>query len=109
MAAYLHTRAGYGGEALARFFKVRRTTAYGRIRWYESLPEGLREGIVAFLATQVPTMAACRLKKEYASPCLEFLAKLTTDARRGLVCLAAHRLGASSYKPRTGKMSFGPH
>ena len=61
LAVYLHTRAGYGGAALARFFKVPRTTAYGWISWFESLPEGLREGILAFMATQVPVMAACQL------------------------------------------------
>ncbi len=56
MAVYLHTRAGYGGTALARFFKVPRTTAYGWISWFESLPEGLRDGILKFMATQVPIM-----------------------------------------------------
>ena len=61
LAVYLHTRAGYGGAALARFFKVPRTTAYGWISWFESLPEGLREGILAFMATQVPIMAACQV------------------------------------------------
>jgi hypothetical protein len=61
LAVYLHTRAGYGGAALARFFKVPRSTAYGWISWFESLPEGLREGILAFMATQVPVMAACQV------------------------------------------------
>jgi hypothetical protein len=61
LAVYLHMRAGYGGAALARFFKVPRTTAYGWISWFESLPEGLREGILAFMATQVPVMAACQV------------------------------------------------
>ena len=61
LAVYLHTRAGYGGAALARFFKVPRTTAYGWISWFQSLPEGLREGIMEFMATQVPVMAACQL------------------------------------------------
>ena len=61
LAVYLHTRAGYGGAALARFFKVPRSTAYGWISWFESLPEGLREGILAFMATQVPIMAACQV------------------------------------------------
>ena len=61
LAIYLHTRAGYGGAALARFFKVPRTTAYGWISWFESLPEGLREGILAFMDTQVPVMAACQV------------------------------------------------
>jgi hypothetical protein len=61
LAVYLHTRAGYGGAALARFFKVPRTTAYGWISWFESLPEGLRDGILEFMATQVPIMAACQV------------------------------------------------
>jgi hypothetical protein len=61
LAVYLHTRAGYGGAALARFFKVPRTTAYGWISWFESLPEGLRDGILTFMATQVPIMAACQV------------------------------------------------
>lgn len=58
MPVYLHTQAGYGGAALARFFKVPRTTAYGWISWFESLPEGLRGGILAFMAAQVPVMTA---------------------------------------------------
>jgi hypothetical protein len=61
LAVYLPTRADYGGAALARFFKVPRTTAYGWISWFESLPEGLREGILAFMDTQVPVMAACQV------------------------------------------------
>ena len=61
LAIYLHTRAGYGGAALARFFNVPRTTAYGWISWFGSLPEGLRDGILAFMATQVPIMAACQV------------------------------------------------
>ena len=61
LAVYLHVRAGYGGAALARFFKVPRTTSYGWISWFESLPEGLQAGILAFMATQVPIMAACQV------------------------------------------------
>ena len=61
LAVYLHKRAGYGGAALARFFKVPRTTAYGWLDWFKSLPEGLREGILAFMDTQAPIMAACQL------------------------------------------------
>ena len=61
LAIYLHTRAGYGGAALARFFKVPRSTAYGWMEWFESLPEGLRETILAFMDTQVPVMAACQV------------------------------------------------
>jgi hypothetical protein len=48
------------GVDLARFFKVPRTTAYGWLDWFESLPEGLRDGIVAFMDTQAPVLAACQ-------------------------------------------------
>ena len=61
LAVYLHTRAGYGGAALARFFKVPRSTAYGWLEWFESLPEGLQASILAFMDTQVPVMAACQV------------------------------------------------
>jgi len=61
LAVYLHTRAGYGGAALARFFKVPRSTAYGWLEWFESLPEGLQASILAFMDTQVPDMAACQV------------------------------------------------
>jgi hypothetical protein len=61
LAVYLHVRAGYGGAALARFFKVPRTTSYGWLDWFKSLPEGLQAGILAFMATQVPIMAACQV------------------------------------------------
>jgi hypothetical protein len=37
---------------------VPKTTAYGWIDWFKSLPEGLRDGILAFMDTQVPIMAA---------------------------------------------------
>jgi hypothetical protein len=65
LAVYLHVRSGYRGIDLARFFKVPKTTAYGWLGWFESLPEslpeGLREGILAFMDTQAPIMAACQL------------------------------------------------
>ena len=61
LAVYLHTRAGYGGAALARFFKVPRTTAYGWLDWFKMLPEGLQAGILAFMDTQAPMMAACQV------------------------------------------------
>jgi len=61
LAVYLHTRAGYGGAALARFFKVPRTTAYGWLEWFKSLPDGLRNGILEFMDTQAPIMAACQV------------------------------------------------
>jgi len=61
LAVYLHIRSGYRGIDLARFFKVPKTTAYGWLDWFKSLPEGLREGILAFMDTQAPIMAACQL------------------------------------------------
>jgi hypothetical protein len=61
LAVYLHVRSGYRGIDVARFFKVPRTTAYGWISWFESLPEGLQAGILAFMDTQAPIMAACQV------------------------------------------------
>jgi hypothetical protein len=61
LAVYLHVRSGYRGIDLARFFKVPKTTAYGWLEWFKSLPEGLRDGILAFMDTQVPIMAACQM------------------------------------------------
>ncbi len=61
LAVHLHIRSGYGGAALARFFKVPRSTAYGWLDWFKSLPDGLRDGIIAFMDTQVPMMAACQV------------------------------------------------
>jgi len=61
LAVYLHVRSGYGGAALAKFFKVPRSTAYGWLEWFESLPEGVQAGILAFMDTQVPIMAACQV------------------------------------------------
>jgi len=61
LAVYLHIRSGYRGIDLARFLKVPKTTAYGWLDWFKMLPEGLREGILAFMDTQAPIMAACQL------------------------------------------------
>ena len=61
LAVHLHVRSGYRGIDLARFFKVPRTTAYGWLEWFKSLPEGLRDGILAFMDTQVPIMAASQV------------------------------------------------
>ena len=61
LAVYLHVRSGYRGIDVARLFKVPKTTAYGWLDWFKSLPEGLREGILAFMDTQAPIMAACQL------------------------------------------------
>lgn len=77
LAVYYHVRSGYGGAALARFFKVPRTTAYGWLSWFESLPEGLRDGILAFMDSQVPIMAACQIPA--------VMPKRTADARAGII------------------------
>ena len=61
LAVYLHVRSGYRGIDVARFFKVPRSTAYGWLEWFESLPEGLQASILAFMDTQVPVMAACQV------------------------------------------------
>jgi len=53
---------------------VPRTTAYGWLKWFGSLPEGLRDGILEFMAAQVPIMAWCpdaqreRSSKQRLSP-----------------------------------------
>ena len=61
LAVYLHVQSGYGGAALARCFKVARSTAYGWLEWFESLPDGVQAGILGFMDTQAPIMAACQL------------------------------------------------
>lgn len=61
LAVYLHVRSGYRGIDLARFFKVPKTTAYGWLDWFKSLPDGLQVGILAFMDMQAPIMAACQL------------------------------------------------
>ncbi len=38
-----------------------RSTAYGWLEWFESLPEGVQAGILEFMDTQVPIMAACQV------------------------------------------------
>jgi len=68
LAVYLHVRSGYRGIDLARFFKVPKTTAYGWLEWFKSLPEGLRDGILAFMDTQVPIMAACQVPAVVPKP-----------------------------------------
>ena len=68
LAIHLHVRSGYGGAALARFFKVPRTTAYGWLEWFESLPEGVQAGILEFMDTQVSIMAACQVPAVVPKP-----------------------------------------
>jgi hypothetical protein len=68
LASHLHVRSGYGGAALARCFKVPRTTAYGWIDWFKSLPAGVQAGILEFMDTQVPIMAACQVPAVMPKP-----------------------------------------
>ncbi len=68
LAIHLHIRSGYRGIDLARFFKVPRSTAYGWLEWFKSLPEGLRDGILEFMDTQVPIMAACQVPAVMPKP-----------------------------------------
>jgi hypothetical protein len=58
LAVYLHLRSGYRGIDLARFFKVPKTTAYGWLDWFKTLPEGLQTGILAFMDSQAHSMVA---------------------------------------------------
>ncbi len=68
LAVYLHVRSGYRGIDVARFFKVPKTTAYGWLDWFKMLPEGLQGGILAFMDTQAPIMAACQLPAAIPKP-----------------------------------------
>lgn len=68
LAVYLHVRSGYRGIDVARFFKVPKTTAYGWLDWFKMLPEGLQAGILAFMDTQAPIMAACQLPAAIPKP-----------------------------------------
>jgi len=61
LGVYLHIRSGYRGVDVARLFNVPKTTAYGWIDWFKSLPVGLQEGVLQFLDTQAPNMAACQV------------------------------------------------
>ncbi len=61
LAVYLHVRSGYRGIELARFFKVPRSTAYSWLDWFKALPDGLQAGILAFMDSQVPRMAALQM------------------------------------------------
>ena len=68
LAVYLHVRSGYRGIDVARFFKVPKTTAYGWLDWFKMLPEGLQAGILAFMDTQAPIMAACQVPAVRTKP-----------------------------------------
>ena len=68
LAVYLHVRSGYRGIDVARFFKVPKTTAYGWLDWFKMLPEGLQAGILAFMDTQAPIMAAWQLPAAIPKP-----------------------------------------
>jgi len=68
LAVYLHVRSGYRGIDVARFFKVPKTTAYGWLDWFKMLPEGLQGGILAFMDTQAPIMAACQVPAAMPKP-----------------------------------------
>ncbi len=61
LAAYLHIRSDYNGPELASFFKVARSTAYGWLEWFNMLPEGLRDGILGYMDSQVPSMSVCQV------------------------------------------------
>jgi hypothetical protein len=49
LAAYLHVRSGYGGTDLASIFNIPKGTAYEWLRWFDRLPEGLREAALKFI------------------------------------------------------------
>ena len=49
LAAHLHVRSGYGGTDLATMFKIPAGTAYEWLRWFDRLPEGLREAALTFI------------------------------------------------------------
>ena len=49
LAAHLHVRSGYGGTELAAMFKIPTGTAYEWLRWFDRLPEGLREAALRFI------------------------------------------------------------
>ena len=68
LAVYLHVLSGYRGIDVARFFKVPKTTAYGWLDWFKMLPEGLQAGILAFMDTQAPIMAACQVPAVMTKP-----------------------------------------
>jgi len=68
LAVYLHVRSGYRGIDIARFFKVPKTTTYGWLDWFKMLPEGLQTGILAFMDTQAPIMAACQVPAATPKP-----------------------------------------
>ena len=68
LAVYLHVRSGYRGIDVARFFKVPKTTAYGWLDWFNTLPEGLQTGILAFMDSQAHGMVACQMPTVVPKP-----------------------------------------
>ena len=68
LAVYLHLRSGYRGIDLARFFKVPKTTAYGWLDWFKSLPEGLQTGLLAFMDSQAHNMVASQMPTVVPKP-----------------------------------------
>lgn len=92
LAVYLHVRSGYRGVDLARFFKVPKTTAYGWLDWFKMLPEGLQAGILAFMDTQAPIMAACQVPVHVAKqkePAGDAASKGSTESATGSTHQAA--------------------
>jgi hypothetical protein len=57
-AAYLHIRSGYGGTDLAAMFDIPTGTAYEWLRWFDRLPEGLRESVLQFIDREGLMMVA---------------------------------------------------
>jgi len=83
LAVYLHLRSGFRGIDLARFFKVPKTTAYGWLDWFKTLPEGLQAGILAFMDSQAHSMAASQMPTVVPKPANspEQAPKVSTPAR----------------------------
>jgi hypothetical protein len=83
LAVYLHLRSGFRGIDLARFFKVPKTTAYGWLDWFKTLPDGLQAGIVAFMDSQAHGMVASQMPTVVPKPANspEQAPKVSTPAR----------------------------
>ena len=83
LAVYLHLRSGFRGIDLARFFKVPKTTAYGWLDWFKTLPEGLQAGVLAFMDSQAHGMVASQMPAVVSKPTNspEQAPKVSTPAR----------------------------